>query len=125
MRIYAVAPPDSDLQVLKPEGKSPPRIAAGARDINLNSKILPLYLHTILPGITEPGDDGNYGSSAMLDVLALQVCRSLHPCLCFHNALKFEKVLVSVQAFVFQRFCSPGCASPIQARMYRTYSPEE
>lgn len=57
--------------VLKPQN-NPTGLAPGARDINLNSKILPLYLNTILPGITEPGDDGHYGSSAMLDVLVLQ-----------------------------------------------------
>lgn len=59
-------------QVLKPVPK-PTGLAPGAHNINLNKKILPLYLETILPGITQPGDDGNYGSSAMLDVLALQV----------------------------------------------------
>jgi hypothetical protein len=59
-------------QVLKPL-QVPTVLAPGARKINLNKQILPLYLETILPGITQPGDDGHYGSSAMLDVLALQV----------------------------------------------------
>jgi hypothetical protein len=63
------------LQVLKPVN-APTGLAPGARSINLNDKILPLYLNTILPGITQPGDDGHYGSSAMLDVLTLQVCPS-------------------------------------------------
>lgn len=48
-------------------------LAPGADSINLNDKIMPLYLDTILPGITQPGDDANYGSSATQDVLALQV----------------------------------------------------
>eukprot|EP00123_Amoebidium_parasiticum_P012440 comp21354_c0_seq1/m.29317 comp21354_c0_seq1/g.29317 ORF comp21354_c0_seq1/g.29317 comp21354_c0_seq1/m.29317 type:complete len:310 (-) comp21354_c0_seq1:37-966(-) len=40
--------------------------------ININSKILPLYRDTIVPAICETGDDGNYGSSAMLDTENLQ-----------------------------------------------------
>ena len=32
-----------------------------------------LYLEAILPGISAPGQDNNFGSSAMYDVLALQV----------------------------------------------------
>ena len=31
-----------------------------------------LYLQELMPGITEPGDDNNYGSAAMQDVLCLQ-----------------------------------------------------
>ena len=45
---------------------------AGA--ININAEILDTYLSEILPGITEDGDDGHYGSSAVYDVLLLQVC---------------------------------------------------
>jgi hypothetical protein len=45
-----------------------------SKTININSQILDLYLSTILPGITCDGDDANYGSSAMYDVLLLQVC---------------------------------------------------
>ena len=51
-----------DMQVLVPWAKS----------INLNSQIMDLYLHELMPGITEPGDDNNYGSAAMQDVLCLQ-----------------------------------------------------
>ena len=43
-----------------------------AKSINLNSQIMDLYLHELMPGITEPGDDNNYGSAAMQDVLCLQ-----------------------------------------------------
>lgn len=60
------------LQVLPPL-ESPLVLAPGSENINLNPKIMPLYLETILPGITQPGDDANYGSSATQDVLALQV----------------------------------------------------
>ena len=31
-----------------------------------------LYLDELMPGITEDGDDNNYGSAAMQDVLCLQ-----------------------------------------------------
>jgi chorismate mutase len=41
--------------------------------ININAEILDVYLSTILPGFTEEEDDGQYGSSAMYDVLLLQV----------------------------------------------------
>ena len=33
-----------------------------------------LYLNHLLPAVTAAGDDGNYGSCAMYDVLALQAC---------------------------------------------------
>jgi hypothetical protein len=69
------------MQVLKPVN-SPSGLAPGARSINLNCKILPIYLDTILPGITDAGDDGHYGSSAMLDVLVLQVCPPLQHLAC-------------------------------------------
>lgn len=48
-------------------------LAPYAREININSKIMALYLDHLLPGITQPGVDNNFGSSACYDVLALQV----------------------------------------------------
>lgn len=57
-----VLPPIQYAQVLVP----------WANSINLNSQIMDLYLHELMPGITEPGDDNNYGSAAMQDVLCLQ-----------------------------------------------------
>lgn len=48
-------------------------LAPCARDININDKVMALYMDNLLPGITQPGTDNNYGSSAMYDVLALQV----------------------------------------------------
>ena len=53
-------------------------LASYARDININDKVMALYLDNLLPGITQPGTDNNYGSSAMYDVLALQVSRILN-----------------------------------------------
>ena len=38
----------------------------------MNADILAMYTEHLLPGITEPGNDNNYGSAAMLDVLCLQ-----------------------------------------------------
>eukprot|EP00891_Asterochloris_glomerata_P009776 jgi/Astpho2/9776/Aster-03752 len=57
-----VLPPIQYAQVLAP----------GSKAINVNERIMDLYLQRLLPGITEPGDDNNYGSSAMGDVLCLQ-----------------------------------------------------
>ena len=42
------------------------------REVNVNAEILAMYTDHLLLGITEPGNDNNYGSSAMLDVLCLQ-----------------------------------------------------
>ena len=52
-------------------------LAPYAHDININEKVMALYLENLLPGITQPGTDNNFGSSAMYDVLALQVSRML------------------------------------------------
>ena len=54
-------------------------LAPYARDININDKVMALYLDHLLPGITQQGADNNYGSSAMYDVLALQVWLLLFP----------------------------------------------
>ncbi|KAG2454975.1 hypothetical protein HYH02_000801 [Chlamydomonas schloesseri] len=43
-----------------------------ADSINTNDQILRVYVDDILPGLTAPGDDFNYGSSATLDVPCLQ-----------------------------------------------------
>ncbi|GLC42678.1 hypothetical protein PLESTB_001126400 [Pleodorina starrii] len=43
-----------------------------AEGININDRILRIYVEDILPGLTAPGDDFNYGSTATLDVPCLQ-----------------------------------------------------
>ena len=43
-----------------------------AKAININDKIMRLYLESILPKITADGSDMNYGSTAVLDVMCLQ-----------------------------------------------------
>lgn len=40
--------------------------------INLNGRIRDHYIRHLLPTICQPGDDGNYGSSAVCDVACLQ-----------------------------------------------------
>lgn len=41
-------------------------------NININKKILDIYINKIIPLICEKKDDGNYGSSAVNDINALQ-----------------------------------------------------
>ena len=41
--------------------------------MNINDQIMSMYLEHLLPEITQPGDDHNYGSAAMYDVMILQV----------------------------------------------------
>lgn len=50
-----------------------------AANVNINSKIMDMYLNHLLPAITEPGDDSNYGSAALHDVVILQaLSRRIH-----------------------------------------------
>lgn len=57
-------------------------LAHGAKAINLNDRIMQVYLNKIMPGITQISDDNNYGSTAMHDVLCLQVTYMLMHALC-------------------------------------------
>lgn len=50
------------------------QVLAPSARVNINSQVLSMYLDHLLPEIAAPGDDHNYGSSAMNDVTALQVC---------------------------------------------------
>eukprot|EP00884_Botryococcus_braunii_P009091 jgi/Botrbrau1/18183/Bobra.53_1s0049.2 len=50
----------------------PQVLAACATDININDRIMAMYLKDVVCAITEPGDDNNYGSAALCDVLCLQ-----------------------------------------------------
>lgn len=57
-----------------PEVLWPP--AAG---VNVNEKIMDMYIGHLLPEIALPGDDKNYGSAAMYDVMILQaLSRRVH-----------------------------------------------
>eukprot|EP00878_Enallax_costatus_P043478 GHUV01051473.1.p1 GENE.GHUV01051473.1~~GHUV01051473.1.p1 ORF type:complete len:218 (+),score=44.91 GHUV01051473.1:212-865(+) len=68
---HAFYPEDMPALVLPPL-EYPGILHRAADAININQKIMDLYLNTILPAIAAPGDDGNYGSAATLDVLCLQ-----------------------------------------------------
>lgn len=63
----------ASFQASDPHRPPPQVLAPCAASINLNESILKLYLEHLMPEITEPGDDGNYGSAAMYDVMILQV----------------------------------------------------
>ncbi|TXT10339.1 uncharacterized protein COLE_04273 [Cutaneotrichosporon oleaginosum] len=53
--------------------------AAKHPSVNVNHRILDFYVNHLVPGITEPLDDGNYGSAATRDVEALQaISRRIH-----------------------------------------------
>lgn len=60
--------------LLPPLDYSPsnPLAAPLAASINVNPAILAMYLSSVLPSLTRPGDDGNLGSAAVADVAALQ-----------------------------------------------------
>lgn len=45
----------------------------GSESININKDIWAMYFDNLLPELAAEGDDGNYGSTATLDVLCLQV----------------------------------------------------
>ena len=51
----------------------PQVLAPFNKEINVNKKVKDLYIEHLLPKMAAVGDDNNYGSSAMYDVLALQV----------------------------------------------------
>ena len=55
-----------------------PQVLHSPALVNINSSIMDMYLEHLLPEITAPGDDHNYGSSAMHDVTVLQVRTSSH-----------------------------------------------
>jgi len=40
-----------------------PVLSPWSSSININNKIMDVYIREVLPGITMPGDDNNYGSS--------------------------------------------------------------
>eukprot|EP01024_Parvocaulis_polyphysoides_P064027 TRINITY_DN7427_c0_g1_i1.p3 TRINITY_DN7427_c0_g1~~TRINITY_DN7427_c0_g1_i1.p3 ORF type:complete len:215 (-),score=19.96 TRINITY_DN7427_c0_g1_i1:1452-2039(-) len=66
---HCVIPPLEYPQVLAPYAKS----------INLNTDLLRLYIQDLIPAITQKGDDGNYGSSGLCDVNALQaISKRIH-----------------------------------------------
>ncbi|CAM6019008.1 unnamed protein product [Sphagnum balticum] len=57
-----ILPPLQQIKVLHPAADS----------ININRDIWSMYYNDLLPKIVAPGDDGNYGSASVCDVLCLQ-----------------------------------------------------
>ena len=57
-----------------------PRVLApAAAGVNVNPAIVAAYVEHLLPRIAPPGDDGNYGSAAVHDVMILQaLSRRVH-----------------------------------------------
>lgn len=65
--------PDDLPPLVLPPLQFPQVLAPYSKDINYNPKIMNIYLKEVIPAISEPGDDKNYGSSCLLDVTLLQV----------------------------------------------------
>ncbi|KAJ1891310.1 chorismate mutase aro7, partial [Coemansia sp. IMI 209127] len=56
-----------------------PPVLVDPKQININDEIFDAYVNTVVPGITEHGDDKNYGSSATRDIECLQaLSRRIH-----------------------------------------------
>ncbi|KAJ2160318.1 chorismate mutase aro7 [Coemansia sp. RSA 552] len=56
-----------------------PPVLVDPKHININDEIFNAYVNTVVPGITTPGDDKNYGSSATRDIECLQaLSRRVH-----------------------------------------------
>ncbi|KAL4422928.1 hypothetical protein ABPG75_009125 [Micractinium tetrahymenae] len=67
---YAFFPGDLPPLVLPPITYE--QVLAPCALVNINASIMDMYLEHLLPEIAAPGDDHNYGSSAMNDVTVLQ-----------------------------------------------------
>ncbi|XP_022957706.1 chorismate mutase 1, chloroplastic-like [Cucurbita moschata] len=44
----------------------------GADSININEKVRSMYFESLIPKLVKEGDDGNYGSAAVCDMICLQ-----------------------------------------------------
>eukprot|EP01026_Neomeris_dumetosa_P027450 TRINITY_DN22318_c0_g1_i2.p1 TRINITY_DN22318_c0_g1~~TRINITY_DN22318_c0_g1_i2.p1 ORF type:complete len:313 (-),score=13.23 TRINITY_DN22318_c0_g1_i2:340-1149(-) len=57
----------------------PEILTSNAKEININDDIIGMYIDFLLPGITQEGDDKNYGSAAICDIAILQaLSRRIH-----------------------------------------------
>ena len=68
---HPFAEPSTLPSPILPQLPYPPTLKDNA--ININSTIYAWYLDTVLPCITKPGDDQNYGSAATADITCLQL----------------------------------------------------
>jgi len=64
--------PEYQPPLVLPPINYPQEIHQAGKGVNINRRILAEYLEELLPGIAAEGDDANYGSAAMHDVLLLQ-----------------------------------------------------
>ena len=52
---------------------------AAAESININDRIMKMYIENLLPALCEAGDDNNYGSTGLADVANLQtISKRIH-----------------------------------------------
>jgi chorismate mutase len=71
--------PDAVPPLVLPPMGYPQVLWPAAADVNVNPKIMDMYLNHLLPATTPAGDDRNYGSAAMHDVIILQaLSRRIH-----------------------------------------------
>ncbi|KAH6836489.1 chorismate mutase 2 [Perilla frutescens var. hirtella] len=71
--------PDDLPPPLLPPPKQEPALHPSGACININEKILDLYMKTLLPLIAAKGDDGNYAATAANDLACLQaLSRRIH-----------------------------------------------
>jgi chorismate mutase len=64
--------PEGLPQPILPSLVNPKVLHPAADNININKEIWSMYLEDLLPKLTTPEDDGNYGSASVCDVLCLQ-----------------------------------------------------
>jgi chorismate mutase len=74
-------------------------------DININEKILSVYINEMIPLICKQGDDGNYGSSAVCDVNVLQVLSKRIHYGKFVAESKFQKDEKNYSALIMAKDC--------------------
>jgi len=59
--------------------KYPDPLAPAAVSININDRIMAMYIDNLLPGLCQAGDDFNYGSAGLSDVNCLQtISKRIH-----------------------------------------------
>ncbi len=57
----------------------PNPLAPAAETININARIMDMYVNNLLPALCRPGDDFNWGSAGLADVQCLQnISRRIH-----------------------------------------------
>ena len=57
----------------------PDPLAPAAEAININERVMDMYVNNLLPALCEAGDDNNYGSTGLADVNCLQtISKRIH-----------------------------------------------